>query len=69
VYQTPSIRDFIGNIASAEMTHAVTERILRTVKAASKEITEDTGIVPSLTDLEIKEYLAEVINEAKNRKG
>jgi hypothetical protein len=59
---------FIGNIASAEMTKAVTERVLRKVKAVSDRIPEDTGIATSLTDIEIKEYVAEVIKETRNRK-
>ena len=60
--------NFIGNIASAEMTHTVTERVLRKVKAVSEMIPRDTGIATSLTDIEIKDYVAEVINETKNRK-
>lgn len=60
--------NFIGNIASAEMTHTVIERILRKVRAVSEMIPQDTGIATSLTDREIKEYVGEVINETKNRK-
>ena len=60
--------NFIGNIASAEMTHTVTERVLRKVRAVSEMIPQDTGIATSLTDIEIKDYVAEVINETKNRK-
>ena len=59
---------FIGNIASAEMTNTITERVLRKVKAVSDSIPEDTGIATSLTDIEIKEYVAEVIKETRNRK-
>ena len=50
------------------MTHTVTERVLRKVKAVSEVIPQDTGIATSLTDREIKEYVDEVINETKNRK-
>ena len=60
--------NFIGNIASAEMTHTVTERVLRKVEAVSELIPRDTGIATSLTDIEIKNYVAEVINETKGRK-
>ena len=59
---------FIGNIASAEMTNTITERVLRKVKAVSDSIPEDTGIATSLTDIKIKEYVAEVIKETRNRK-
>jgi hypothetical protein len=60
--------NFIGNIASAEMTHTVTERVLKKVKAVSEVIPRDTGIAASLTDIEIKEYVAELMNETKKRK-
>ena len=60
--------NFIGNIASAEMTHTVTESVLRKVKAVSEMIPQDTDIATSLTDREIRDYVAEVINETKNRK-
>jgi hypothetical protein len=60
--------NFIGNIASAEMTHEVTERVLRKVKYVSEMIPRDTGIDTSLTDMEIKDYVAEVIRETRNRK-
>ena len=57
--------NFIGNIASAEMTHTVTERVLKKVKAVSEMIPQDTGIATSLTDREIKEYVAQVIKRLK----
>jgi hypothetical protein len=38
------------------------------VKTVTEMIPQDTGIATSLTDREIKEYVAEVINETKNRK-
>ena len=60
--------NFIGNIASAEMTHTVTERVLSKVKAVSEMIPQDTDIATSLTDGEIRDYIAVVINETKNRK-
>ena len=60
--------NFIGTIASAEMTNTITERVLRKVKAVSDRIPQDTGIATSLTDVEIKEYVATVINETRNRK-
>jgi hypothetical protein len=50
------------------MTNTVTERVLRTVKAVSEKIPRDTGISTSLTDVEIKDYVAEVIAETKNMK-
>jgi hypothetical protein len=61
--------NFIGNIASAEMTHTVTERVLRTVNAVSEMIPQDTDIATSITDKEIKEYVTEVINEVQKGKA
>jgi hypothetical protein len=60
--------NFIGNIASAEMTRQLMETVLSKVKAVSEIIPSDTGIAMSLTDTEIKEYLNEVIDETRQRK-
>jgi hypothetical protein len=60
--------NFIGNIANAEMTRTITERVLRKVKVVSEMIPEDSGIAISLTDREIKDYVLEVIQEVKIRK-
>jgi hypothetical protein len=38
------------------------------VKYVSEMIPRDTGIDTSLTDMEIKDYVAEVIRETRNRK-
>jgi hypothetical protein len=38
------------------------------VKAISEMIPRDTGIAISLTDIEIKNYVTEVINETRNLK-
>ncbi|MGA7900709.1 MAG: hypothetical protein WCA39_17825, partial [Nitrososphaeraceae archaeon] len=59
--------NFIGNIASAEMTHTITESVLSKVKAVSEMIPQDADIATSLTDGEIRDYIAVVINETKSR--
>jgi len=59
---------FIGNIASAEMTHKTMETVLSKVKAVSDKIPTDTGIVTSLTETEIKDYINEVIDETNKNK-
>ena len=51
--------NFIGNIASAEMTHTVTERVIRKVEAVSELIPRDTGIATSLTFLSRNEFHGE----------
>jgi len=58
---------FIGNIGSAEITHTLTESVLSRVKSLTEVISLDTDVAISLTDREIKEYVAEVINETKTR--
>src|SRR6476620_1407410 len=59
--------NFIGNIGSAEITHTLTESVLSRVKSLTEVISLDTDVAISLTDREIKEYVAEVINETKTR--
>ena len=51
------------------MTHTTTERVLRKVKSVSEVIPRDTGIATSLTELEIKEYVVELINETKKQEA
>jgi hypothetical protein len=60
--------NFIGNIASAEMTHKMMETVLSKVKVVSEKIPRDTGVATSLTDSEIKDYINEVIDETRKRK-
>jgi hypothetical protein len=58
---------FIGNIASAEITRTITENVLNKVKALGEMIPKDTDVATSLTDREIRDYVAEVINETRSR--
>ena len=44
----------------------VENRIVAFTKALSDEITEDTGVESSLDEQDIKEYMAEVIEETKS---
>jgi hypothetical protein len=59
--------NFIGNIGSAEITNTITESVLSKVKALTKIIPQDTDVATSLTDREIRDYVAEVINETRSR--
>jgi hypothetical protein len=61
--------NFIGNIGSAEMEKTITERVLKIGRNISKMMPEDTGIVPSLTEQEIEEYIEEVLRETKKKKA
>ena len=51
--------DFIGNIGRAEMEKTIMERVLKIGRNISKTMPEGTGIVPSLTEKEIEEYIDE----------
>jgi len=61
--------NFIGNIGSAEITYTITESVLSKVKALTEVISLDTDVATSLTDREIRDYVAEVINETKSRRN
>lgn len=60
--------DFIGNIGSAEMEKTITERVLKIGRNISKTMPEGTGIVPSLTEKEIEEYIEDALRETKKKK-
>ncbi len=60
--------NFIGNIASAEMTHTVTEKVLRNIRDVSEDDSTRYWCATSLTDIEIRDHVAEVIIEIKNMK-
>jgi hypothetical protein len=55
--------NFIGNIGGAQMDHTIVEKVLKTTKAVSKTMPQDSGITPSLTEKEIAEYIEEVLRE------
>ena len=51
------------------MTHTLTESVLSRVKSLTEVISLDTDVAISLTDREIRDYVAEVINETKSRRN
>jgi len=59
---------FLGSIGDAEMEHRILDKVLTTSKRFSKIMPEETGISSSLTDEEIKEYVAEVLAETHRKK-
>ena len=58
--------DILDKIGVAEIQTGVEKRIVAFTKALSDEITEDTGVESSLDEQDIKDYMAEVIEETKS---
>jgi hypothetical protein len=59
---------FLENMGSAQMEQELQKRVLTIAKKNSDIMTEDTGVQPSLSEDEMKQYLDEVIKEIKVRK-
>jgi hypothetical protein len=59
---------FLENMGSAQMEQELQKRVLTIAKKNSDIMTEETGVQPSLSEDEMKQYLEEVIKEIKVRK-
>jgi len=59
--------DLLDNIGTAEMQNELMKKIL-TISAQSKTIAEQTEVVSSLEERDIRDYLAKVIEETKRAK-
>ena len=55
----------LDSIGTAQMTEETENRLMKMTRAVADVLTEESGVQPSLTDVEIKEYLHEVIAEVK----
>ena len=71
-----SIRDFaikeaklLDSIGTAHMEQEIQRRVLSLTKQNQNKMVEETGIQSSLTDDDVKEYLEQVIEEVKKRRG
>lgn len=60
---------FIGSIGDAEMHHRILDKVLATSKRFSRIMPKETGVPPSLSDKEIKEYIEEVIAETHKKES
>ncbi len=62
-----SVKDmkFLESIGSAQMEQELQKRVLTIAKENSDIMTEETGVQPSLTEDEMKEYLDMIVNEIK----
>ena len=59
---------FLESIGTAQMEQELEKRVLTISKKNSDVMTEETGVQPSLTEDEMKEYLDMVVNEIKRTK-
>jgi hypothetical protein len=57
----------LDSIATAEMEHELETAILKVAKKQKETIIEDSGIEPSLTMEDAKQYLDDVLVEIKSR--
>ena len=66
-----NVRDmkFIENIGTAQMEQELQKRVLTIAKKNSDIMTEETGVQPSLSEDDMKQYLEEVLKEIKVRKA
>jgi hypothetical protein len=71
-----SIRQFalresklLDSIGTAQMEQEIQRRVLTLTKQNQNRMAEETGIQSSLTDDDVKEYLEQVIEEVKKRRG
>ena len=65
-----SVKDmkFLESIGTAQMKQELQKRVLTIAKNNSDVMTEETGVQPSLSEDEMKEYLDMVANEIKHTK-
>jgi hypothetical protein len=59
---------FLESIGAAQMEQELQRRVLTLAKKNSDTMTEETGVQPSLSENDMKQYLEEVIKEIKVRK-
>jgi hypothetical protein len=60
---------FLESIGTAQMEQELQKRVLTIAKKNSDIMTEETGVQPSLSEDDMKQYLEEVIREIKVRKA
>jgi hypothetical protein len=60
---------FLESIGTAQMEQELQKRVLTVAKKNSDIMTEETGVKPSLSEDDMKQYLEQVIREIKVRKA
>jgi tRNA A37 threonylcarbamoyltransferase TsaD len=58
----------LDSIGTAQMQQEIEKRVIEFTKRNQDRLAEETGIQPSLTDEDVKEYLQQVIKEVKKQK-
>jgi hypothetical protein len=61
--------ELLDSIGTAQMEQELQKRVLKIVKEQSDNMTQETGVQPSLSENDMKEYLDMVVNEIKRTKG
>jgi hypothetical protein len=66
----PALREskFLDSIGKAYMEQEIESKVLGVAKELKQTLTKETGFSPSLTDVEIEQYLEEVMTEVKKAK-
>ena len=59
----------LDSIGMAQMEQEIEKRVIVLTKQNQDRMTEESGIQPSLTEADMKEYLQQVIDEVKKRRG
>ena len=54
--------------ATAEIQKEIQNRVMVAVKASAKSLEEQSGVKPSLTDIEMRDHLEMVVQELRNTK-
>jgi hypothetical protein len=55
--------NLLQGIGAAEMQKEIERRVLKTAKENADKMKEDTGVEKSMTDVEMKDYMNQVVNE------
>ena len=58
----------LDSIGIAQMENEIERRVIRITKEQKKNMTEETGVQPSIKEEDVKEYLDQVIQEIKSKK-
>jgi hypothetical protein len=59
----------LDNISTAQMEHEIQSRVIKMTRENQDLMVNETGVQPSLTDEDVKQYLHEVLNEINKIKG
>ncbi len=59
---------FLESIGTAQMKQELQKRVLTIAKKNSDTLTPETGVQPSLSEDEMKQYLAEVVKELESQR-